>query len=360
MQSPGRHMKRIHGADSASFIEKYGREPLDFSSGVSPLGMPGPARAAAMEAAGASCGYPDPCCRALRRKIAKRYQMYALRPEDILCGAGAADLIDRFAWAVRAKKALVTAPTFGEYEFALKRTGTQVIRYPLSEENGFCLDPAFPETLQQDLDLVILCEPNNPTGRATDGRVLSRILEKCRELEIFLVLDECYLPFLEDHRTRSRLGDIGRYPLLVLRAFTKYYGMAGLRLGWCACADHALLERMQLAGQPWNVSLPAQVAGIAALDDPGYEKELHTLIREERPFLAGALEKAHCRVIPGEANYLLFYHEKKDLGIKLAKRGILIRDCADFAGLGTGWYRTAVRTREENLQLIKAIEEICR
>lgn len=346
-------MNRTHGGDWRAFLEKHGRMPMDFSASVSPLGMPKGAEAAAAEALRESGRYPDPACRALRERIAERY---GLRSGEILCGNGASDLIDRLALAQTPRRALVTAPTYGEYRLALERVGCAVSAYRLSEANGFRLDEAFLESISPTLDIVILCEPNNPTGLATERALLERIADRCREVNALLVLDESFIEFLDEPDARSLLDRLEGGRLLILRAFTKFYGMPGLRLGWCACADRELLARMRDAGQPWAVSAPAQAAGRAALDDAAYASELRRLIRTERPRLAGALEKLGCRVIGGEANYLLFYDPAPSLTEKLAERGVLLRSCADFEGLGPGWYRTAIRSKNDNDCLIAAME----
>ena len=133
--------------------------------------------------------------------------------------------------------------------------------------------------------------------------------------------------------------------------------MAGIRLGYALCADRALLERMYLAGQPWSVSVPAQAAGAAALRETAYRERVRSLVRRERPWLAKRLGTLGLRVVPGEANYLLF-QSPVSLGEPLARRGILLRSCANYIGLDETWYRTAVRTRRQNQRLMEALEEI--
>ena len=145
---------------------------------------------------------------------------------------------------------------------------------------------------------------------------------------------------------------------MILRAFTKTYAMAGLRLGYALCGSAAFAERLQSAGQPWPVSNVAQAAGAAALQDNNYVNRLRALISEERPRMIRALTALGLRVIPGEANYLLFFCEDGGLGEKLQKRGILIRDCRNYAGLTEGWYRIAIRSKDENDRLIHMLGEV--
>ena len=344
-----------HGGDWAGFEYSTGKRPLDFSASVSPLGMPEGARLAAAAALRQAGAYPDPLCRGLRNALSGHL---GVPPEQILCGNGASDLIYRLALALRPKCALLTAPAFSEYEAALDLTGCRIRRFPLREDNGFLLEEAFLNQITPETDAVFLCNPNNPTGRTVEPGLLKRILERCGASGAWLILDECFLDFLEDPSGHTLLPELDGRRLLILRAFTKFYGMAGLRLGYCLCADTELLSRMARSGPPWPVSHPAQEAGIAALKETGYARRLRELIRTQRPKLAEGLEALGFLVVPGEAIFLLFYAGSGQLGEGLRRRGILIRDCRNFHGLGPGWYRIAVRTEKENAALLAAMREV--
>ena len=145
--------------------------------------------------------------------------------------------------------------------------------------------------------------------------------------------------------------------LLILKAFTKLYAMPGVRLGYALCASEMLLDQMRMAGQPWGVSFPAQMAGIAALGESAYVQEVRGLIAGERPKLEAELKSLGLHVIPGEANYLLFRSDVPLLE-PLRRKGILLRSCADYRGLDERWYRTAVRNAADNRRLIAAIREV--
>lgn len=347
--------KLPHGGDWAGYEAEYGTKPLDFSANVSPLGLPEGAQAAAAASLAAADAYPDPLCRALRGAIAESEQVDAAW---CLCGCGASDLIYRAVLAKKPRRAVVTAPTFSEYEAALALTGCEVAHYFLKEETNFLLQPDVLDAITPETDMVFLCEPNNPTGRTTPRKLLLAALERCREVGALLVVDECFGAFLEDPTGHTMKAYLMQYPnLLILNAFTKLYAMAGLRLGYCLCSDSALLEAMRAAGQPWPVSGVAQAAGVAALREKEYVRALRALIAAERPWLRRELEGLGFRVVPGEANYLLFSSPVSLVG-PLRRRGILLRHCANYHGLGQQWYRTAVRKHEENERLIAALRAV--
>lgn len=346
-------MERTHGGDWAAYREAYGSTPLDFSASVSPLGVPDGVQAAIRRAAAEADRYPDPACRSLRRAVAAHEGV----PEAwVLCGSGAADLIWRAVLAAKPGRALVTAPCFGEYEAALDAFGCELLRFPLREP--FALTETLLRRIDRGLDLLFLCNPNNPTGRTIEPGLLRRIVRRCGESGTRLILDECFAGFLDEPELYTAKGLLEGCPrLLILKAFTKLYGMAGVRLGYALCADTAYLDAMRRAGPPWSVSSLAQEAGLAALMDKDYVNRLRALIRSERPRLARELEALGVKVIPGEANFLLF-QSGTCLAARLRERGILIRSCADFHGLDASWYRVAVRTREDNDRLIAALREM--
>ena len=345
-----------HGGDILTAQAAYGGEVLDFSANLNPLGMPAPVAEAARQAADQSARYPDPLCRDLRRAIAAHD---GVGEEQVVCGNGAADLIFRMAFALKPRKALVTAPTFSEYEEALTCVGCEMVRYTLDQSRNFDLDAGFVEAIGPDTDLVFLCTPNNPTGRLIDGDLLEGVLDRCGAVGAVLAVDECFLPLATGGPGLApRLKD---HPnLVLLRAFTKSYAMAGLRLGYCLTANQGLREQLGKFAQPWSVSTPAQAAGVAALTScPHWAAEGRVLVESTRPGLAAGLEAAGCTVISGQANYLLFrLPGVADLKEKLLERGVLIRSCANYHGLGPDWYRVCVRSEAENRRLLAALSEV--
>ena len=349
-------MHQFHGGDWAAYEREYGVLPLDFSASVSPLGLPAGVREAVSAVLESAGRYPDPRCMALREALAVELTVPA---EHIVCGNGAADLIDRLCRALRPRRALLPVPCFGEYRRALQAAGSEVQSFLLDERDGFTVTETLLDAIDSSVDILFLCQPNNPTGRTVEPKLLRRIRRHCEESGTLLVLDECFLAFLDEPERYSLLEELQKgKQLVILRAFTKSHGLAGLRLGYALCADRELAETLASTGQPWPVSQPAQAAGLAALRDRDYLRRLHAWILAERPRLYAGLRELELRVVPSEGNFLLFKSENTALGEKLRPRGILLRDCRDFEGLGPGWYRTAVRTQEENDKLLKALGEV--
>lgn len=339
-----------HGGDIYTY-----RDMLDFSVNINPLGTPRRVAEAAKRGVDSVSAYPDSQCRELRHKLAKKQKM----PEEYyIFGNGAAELIYTLVLAEKPKRALIPVPAFSEYEQALKTVGCRVEYYETKENNCFCIDDKFLEKLEERPDIVFLCSPGNPSGHTADREIIIRAAQRCERLGIRLVLDECFAGFLADEKERSMLRETGKFSrLFLLRAFTKLYAMPGLRLGYALSSDRSLIGRMAAAVQPWSVSIPAQEAGIAALDEDRYVNEARALIVSERAYLEEELEKRGMNIISSDANFILLYTEI-NLFDEMRKRGILVRDCSNYRGLGRGWYRVAVRTHEDNMRLVRALDDI--
>lgn len=350
-------MKYGHGGDVYSYAEQYGgQEPLDFSANINPRGMPDAVRRAMRTAVDDCVHYPDPFCRRLTAALAARWR---LRPTQIFCGNGAAELFDRLALCIRPKAALLPVPTFGEYETALRRVGCDVQYHTLYRSDGFAVTQTLLDSLTDELDVLFLCSPNNPTGRTVDPALMERIVWRCLDHDIWLIVDECFADFLTDGTARSMRRWLDAWDkLVVVRAFTKMYAVPGVRLGWCMTANQGLIEALYDAGQPWNVSVIAQACGLAALGCDDWESDTAALIAEERAVLQEGLQKLGLTVCPGEANYLLFSAPVADLRQRLLPRGIMIRDCANYRGLKPGDYRVAVRDAEDNQTLLGELQEV--
>ncbi len=329
---------------------------LDFSANINPLGTPGAVAEAVRASVALLSQYPDPYCRALVEAIS-RYEKVG--SEKILCGNGAAELIFALCAALRPKKALLPVPSFSEYRSALDAVDCTAEFYFLKDADNFALTDAFLPALETFTgDMLMLCNPNNPTGQVISAALLKKILRICEAKGIFLFIDECFLDLTENGEALSLKSELEHnVNLFLLKAFTKSYGMAGLRLGYCLCGNPGLLTRMGQTGQAWNVSIPAQLAGVAALEQRDFLNRARSIIYAQRPRMAEALAQMNLRVIPSKTNFLLF-HSQRELRNPLLEQGIQIRDCSNYPGLTQGWYRTAVKLPEQNQRLLDAIKEV--
>ena len=356
-------MIELHGGDIYRNHVEY-----DFSVNVNPLGMPEGSVRAAQEAILHSARYPDWRGEALCRAIAEAEGVEA---EWILPGSGAAELIYGICAAVRgcgaerhgrgpsggaaAFTGMMSAPSFQEYEAAVNAAGGEALFWNLSGKEGFVLTEGILGMIEEEKpDVLFLCNPANPTGLLTGKNLLLQIIETCERTGTWFCLDECFLPFLEQEGALSLKRECAGYPhLIVLRAFTKIYGMPGLRLGYAVSANASFRERLRRCLPPWNTSLPAQMAGIAALSDRAYLKRTRVLIEEEKRRLMEAMEEGLAEQIIGHAANFLFFRGRRDLKERMLEQGILIRSCADFRNLGEGYFRIGIRTREENEELLR-------
>ena len=327
---------------------------IDFSVSLDPLGVPKRVKRKLKKAASRCAAvYPDPECRSLRRAVA-RYE--GVGEETVIFGNGATELI--YAWCrLAGGKILMPSPSFGEYEAGVLAAGGETCFARLEEANDF--DPkGFVETLRDfNGDGVIICQPLNPTGRITDRETLARIVEICREKNMRLLADECFIDLSDDPSMtlKDTVGEWGG--LFVLKAMTKTYALSGLRVGYGMSSDRAFLEKMRSSLPPWNVSTFACEAGEAALGEEKYLLRARRMIRAERERLEAVLVSLGFRVIPSEANFILF-KGPSDLGERLERRGMLIRDASSFRGLCGGWFRVGIRTPRENRKLAETLRAV--
>ncbi|WP_288742596.1 histidinol-phosphate transaminase [uncultured Clostridium sp.] len=385
-------MPYTHGGD----IYGDAAVELDFSVNTNRLGMPQAVRDAVMASAAAWEQYPDALCRKLRRAAAAFYEADGTPiPEDwLVFGNGASDILYAVVSAIRPKQAILLAPGFSEYEQALRMCGCEIRWLHLKEENGFSLESAREELYAMLFDdsgdaskidsvptlsskhenvwekILILGNPNNPTGRAISATELERLAEVCRETHTWLMLDECFQWFLDTRREGSFVGNllngVGDHVIL-LNALTKICSMAGLRLGYGIIPNAGLRERLEKFRQPWSVSAPAQAGGVAAFAVLADHSEGNLLewtvksLQTERPRLAEKLEELGFIVYPSQTNYLLFRspdEDSCDYKQGCLEHGILIRACENFEGLNRHYYRVAVRNRGENERLINILKEV--
>ena len=338
-------------------VTEAGTAPyLDFSVNTNPLGLPDLVKQQLPFLSEIAGEYPDPDCLELRTRLARKYE---IRPEQILCGCGADDLLYRLIFALNPRHALVVTPTFEEYDRALGLTSCEIRHHRLKPKNLFTLESDIFSSLSPDCDLMILCNPNNPTGRLIEPALLRDLIDYCEAHKILLMVDECFMEFLPDWKSHTvkQLAAEKKH-LLVIDAFTKTYSLAGFRLGFCISGNQELLSRMHACGQEFSVSAPAQLAGLCALMDHDYMKRTYELLSMEREWLISQLKALSLEVYPSSGNFLLFRTDDPAIRRKLLAHQIKVRDCSRFSGLGPEYCRIAVRGHKENLKLMKDLKTI--
>lgn len=324
----------------------------DFSVNTNPLGMPPLVKQKLAENLDMFGKYPDMQCSRLRDEISLKEN---INKENILCGNGASEIFHLIVNAIKPDKAIVTAPAFSGYEYALSTAGTKVEYYYLEEKKNFVIDMDILNKIPADCDIIFLCSPCNPSGKIISKEVFLEVLSYCEHNNIYLVADECFLGFLPDYEELSMKSEIKSNYLIIVNAFTKLYAMAGLRLGWCVCGNKRLIAKMQQIQPEWSVSVPAQIAGIYALKDKDYILRTRSLIAKERTRMIRFLKSQGIKVFYPDANFLLV-KSSINLYKKLLARQVLIRECSNFKGLSDGFYRIAIRTEEENNVLMALLD----
>jgi threonine-phosphate decarboxylase len=334
---------------------------IDFSVNISPLGLPASVIAALRGDVAGFGGYPDPFCGKLRSALAARFAVPAGR---IVCGAGAGDIIYRIARWKKPAKALITAPAFSDYEKALREVSCRIIYHELAE-SGFLVDRKILPKITEDARIVFLSNPNNPTGLTIGRDLLGQIVRRCDTLGVTLVIDECFNEFLDEPLSHTAIPYLDESPrLIILRAFTKIYAMAGLRLGYCLMGSGEDAGALADTGQAWPVSSPAQAAGLAALADDDYYDRTRALVKVERERLKTGLTKLGFENPAGEANFVFFRvtpasgFDNDSFFDSLLRHNILLRRCDNYRGLDGSYYRAAVLARAENDALLQVLAEI--
>ncbi len=351
----------FHGADIYTASKNSGIDEnciIDFSSNINPLGIHENVNNAIINSIKHANRYPD----INNRELISSLSAHEKIPKAwIFCSNGAAEAIFRIALYLKPKKALLTAPTFSEYEQALKAVGCNNIDYfNLNEENEFKITDQITDSISDGTDIIFICNPNNPTGQLTDKALLERVVSHCRTKNIKVVIDECFMDFVENKEKHSVVDLLEKYDnLIILKAFTKIYAIPGIRLGYCMTSDIETINGLKVSGPPWSVSVAAQAAGVAALEEKDYILKSVTYVNKQRRFLMREMKKLKLRAYEANANYILFkYTGDKDLHRELMEKNILIRSCSDYKCLGSQYYRIAVKSEYDNKLILKKLKEI--
>ena len=359
----------FHGGNVYKIYREKGmKEILDYSSNINPYGLPEQFKEAIISNLSILEKYPDPDYIELREEIAK---INKVELKNIIVGNGATEIIFLYMKVLKAKKILIVSPTFGEYERAMRATldDIQVDYFKLEETDSFVPNiKKIKDELNKKYDLLVMCNPNNPTGQFVSVKELEKILEKCTEVGTKLFVDEAFVEFVENWGEKSIIKtEKDKKNLFVLRAFTKFFAIPGLRLGYGICFDDEFMTKILEKKEPWSVNNIAELAGKVLLKDKEYIEKTNKWIKEEKKYMYENLIKIEgIKSYKTEINFILVrindeYLEKinvQKLREKMLENGILIRDASNFVYLDNKYFRLAVKDRKNNMIVLEVLKKI--
>ena len=335
---------------------------IDYSANINPLGVPEELKELIINQITALVNYPDPEYTELKQAIES---FYRLDKEDIILGNGAAEVIHSFIRVIKPRKALLIQPSFSEYRNALEYVGAEIKEYYLKEEKDFQLDiKDLLENIADDIQLLIICNPNNPTSTLITRANMKKLVEFCCSKNVYIMIDEAFMDFVDKDGAITLIEEYRRYNrLFVVRAFTKFFGIPGLRLGFGVCCNNRLIEDMKKASLPWNINTFASGFGIMLRDNNRYVADTYTWLEAEREWFAGELNKLRgVKIYEPSANFILIklLGEKTNTEVlreRLLNYKIMIRECKNFHGLDDSFFRIAIKDRATNLYFLDALNK---
>ena len=335
---------------------------IKFGANVNPLGLSESVKNDLAGHLDIISSYPDRNYTSLKKTIGEYCH---ISPEHIVVGNGSTELISLLISQRQAKKALVVGPTYSEYERELALTGGTITEYNLKEDLNFQLDMQdFFASMADDVDLLILCNPNNPTSSAIKNHDMKQILTFCKERNIFVMIDETYVEFAPD------VAEITAIPLtdefdnvMVIRGVSKFYAAPGLRFGYGITSNHDFLEALLIHQNPWSLNSVAAYAGEHMFKDHAYQQATRQLICSERGRMYTAIQNMPAfKAYKPYANFILVRILKEritsfDIFEAAIKERMMIRDCSSFKSLDGEYIRFCIMNPEDNTHLLKLLEQ---
>ena len=358
-----KHKDHFHGSDLEKIEEIYGikkEEIVSFSANVNPLGVSPLLRTALADRIDAITSYPDREYTSLRKGIANYCNTDY---ENIIVGNGSTELISLFIQVEHPKKAMIIGPTYSEYEREISLGGGTTLYYPLKEKDDFRLNvDDFIAHLNESIDLLVICNPNNPTSSCITQANMRRILDACKEHDIYVMVDETYVEFAEN------MAEIDSIPLtnyynniVILRGTSKFFAAPGLRLGYAITGNRDLIKSINTRKNPWTINSLAVVAGEIMFKDQDYIHATKKLITSERARMFNALNASpDYKVYQPSGNFILAKILRDDLTSqdlfdKAIRRKMMIRDCSTFPFLDEKYIRFCIMNPEDNDRLLDCL-----
>lgn len=357
------HKDHFHGSDLEKIEQLYGIKKEDitsFSANVNPLGISPLLKKTLCDHIDAITTYPDRDYASLRKCLSS---YTGADPAHIIVGNGSTELISLFIQITHPKKALVLGPTYSEYEREISLEGGTTLYYPLKEEQDFKLDiPDFTAHLNENLDLVVICNPNNPTSSCITRKEMRCILDVCKQYGIYVMVDETYVEFTEDVTAITSIPLGQDYNnIIILRGTSKFFAAPGLRLGYAITGNRDLLTEIHTKKNPWTINSLAAIAGEIMFQDTEYIEKTRQLISAERKRISELLSKNPAfKIYPAQANFILVRLLKESLTSGLLfdtaiRQKMMIRDCSTFPFLNDKYIRFCIMSPEMNDKLLSCL-----
>jgi threonine-phosphate decarboxylase len=352
-----------HGGDVWGFARKHNvplEKVLDFSAPINFLGASPKAVEAVKKFAELIKFYPDPNPTELKKEIAE--YVGNVSPENIIVGNGSIEVIYMVTEFVSPNfEAIIPVPSFTEYEKAVLKFHGDPVFVKLPEDFSLNAE-SIKKAVKDNTRIVFVCNPHSPSGTLYDRETILELVDFCHKKNIVACIDENYIEFARLGEDSTVASYVKKYDnLFVVRSLSKFFGAPGLRVGFGIAAQN-LISTLQDNRQPWSINVLAFLATSAALKDKDFIENTKRAIAREKAHLVKMLkEVGSLQVFPSETDFLLVkILDKKTTSImlkeKLAKEGILIRDCSTFVGLDDSYFRVTVRSSKENLILVKALK----
>ncbi len=357
----------VHGGDLDEISRIYGIDKsciINFGGNVNPLGLPHSVKKAIREnASDAPTLYPDVSYVELKKAIG---EYTGIDSAHILTGNGSTELIALCINAVKPRRAVIVSPAYSEYLRQIGLAGGSAELFPLREDEEYALNiERLEAVLDESVDMLVICNPNNPTGTYITCTEIRRLLEHCLKYGIRLMIDETYVEFASPGKQVSAMPLVEEYKnLFIVRGTSKFFACPGLRLGYGACSDKEITEYISSHRDSWSVNIFAELSGRVMFRDKKFIERTRSLIIGERERIFGELYNCgDIHIYDSQANFFLVRIKKdgvtsSQIFEELLRKNILIRDCADFPYLNERYIRFCILDKKSNSMLIKELKNI--
>jgi len=357
--------EHFHGSDLEQIEKIYGirkEDIISFSANVNPLGISYKLRKELPGCIDAVSSYPDREYTALRKAIGAYVHA---KPQNIIVGNGSTELISLVLNRKHPGKALIIGPTYSEYEHEINLGGGRSEYFFLKESDDFILpEEALFDALTDDTDLLVICNPNNPTSTQITRKTMQNILDYCKEKNIFVMVDETYVEFSENSEEITAIPLIRNYDnIIILRGISKFFAAPGLRLGYAVCGNQRLIDDINSIKNPWTINTLAAIAGEIMFTDKEYIKDTTCLISTERERICKLLSGCpSVKFYTPHANFILLRILKEGVTSEslfdaAIRKGMMIRDCSSFRYLDDKYIRFCFMNKKDNDALLHTLLE---